>query len=1279
MNIIDEKYENIAPMLGFLKDEVILAQAWKKSHMYIRRYNWYADILDLDCSIVDLKSTIDEWSKLIVSAAPYKPEPLRVILAPKKQKWYFPKDEKDWRPQETEQEEPELRPLAHLSLRDQTIATAVMLCLADAIESAQGPSEEQDFLRAQREEIYSYGNRLYCNWTNRANKRRQAKFSWGSSKCYRQYFDDYKTFLKRPKDVCKHYASTLAPNEEIFVISLDFSKFYDNIDHNFLIEELKNLYEEYFKNYNLSKEFESDSDFWKKVKEIFSWEWSANDCNEIIKDQKTSLGLPQGLVASGFFANAYLVRFDRLVGEFLKANQKEKLKELDFEVHFEILDYCRYVDDIRLVVKASRGITLEKFKEDIHKFIDHFLSKHFKESKKIEINEKKTSIIAYGQLSTESNISAIMNTIQHRISGTPDADALHQIVGELVGLLRMSDVLIENEITEGNALELSRISLPHMDIRDDTIKRFSAARLVKTLRMKKNMTVHSEKIAVNEVEMKSVTAGQMLDHEFETVARKLIFSWAENPSLSLLLKYGFELYPDVKLLHPVLEALELKLFNYSNVKYYERKTAEYVISDLLKASSISIGYNTEIEHPESVNLKAFREELSSFAKRLMDREKELPWYVKQQAILFLITNGDYGFKIEENEDELRQYRLLHDAILYRLKENRDFKNTLAVSIVAQQLNPNKHKYATWFTDWTNNFDDDSKKQVLEIMLMNRPDLFKEIIQSPRMKNSNWDHLISSHISTSVLEMKDSEFDKLNGEFIPLLRIIQNKNNPFKQENALLLLAKAILEDEYSFNNLNEGMGIAAIHVKCRDWSKVQNPNYNTLEIEWKYQKDGVDNLFKPPNWVETKFKWVYTFGAILRACLIGAYDFTSHIFLYKEDAGIYKGIKSTSYTRKFSIINRGEALEEEPIPITPWLSEFLYKLLQWPGIIHWKSAIHDWEEVTGLSDILFIIKQRINHQRNIYGKLSNTPIYTLPVSRHWKDKSRKLRFAVVQTLIPKVNHFNEKDPTNWNAIYRSQHRDHLASICKLVNKKIKSTVNANRTIYDKENENSFEGVDVIIFPELSVHSDDVRMLQRLSDVTKAHIFAGLTFVQPSYTPKPINQALWLIRNERGSSREFIQLYQGKQHMTQIEKQMKIQSYRPYQIIIELEGNGEEPIRLAGSICYDATDIAIAADLRDLSDIFIISAMNKDIRTFDNMVAYLHYHMYQPVILANTGEFGGSTVQAPFSNNHRTIAHVHGNHQIAISIFDIDPTKFKQKSKPESSRKIKTPPAGFNGR
>lgn len=146
-------------------------------------------------------------------------------------------------------------------------------------------------------------------------------------------------------------------------------------------------------------------------------------------------------------------------------------------------------------------------------------------------------------------------------------------------------------------------------------------------------------------------------------------------------------------------------------------------------------------------------------------------------------------------------------------------------------------------------------------------------------------------------------------------------------------------------------------------------------------------------------------------------------------------------------------------------------------------------------------------------------------------------------------------------------------------------------------------------------------------------------------------------------------------MTQNEEKLGITSFRPCQHLIVLEGHPEGPFRLTGAICYDATDIKLAADLRGNTDLFVIAAHNKDVTTFDNMAAALKYHMYQHVVISNIGEFGGSTIQAPYKEPYdKLIAHSHGVNQISISTSDIDLAAFKRNAR--TYKKTKAKPAGL---
>src|SRR5690606_18558297 len=99
----------------------------------------------------------------------------------------------------------------------------------------------------------------------------------------------------------------------------DIKSFFDNIDRKALIDRLRGLHEEFVHTFGLPAQFQADEEFWYSTERIFDWEWRAEDHNHAptVMGNGNTLpeGLPQGLIASGFFANAYMVGFDRLLGK----------------------------------------------------------------------------------------------------------------------------------------------------------------------------------------------------------------------------------------------------------------------------------------------------------------------------------------------------------------------------------------------------------------------------------------------------------------------------------------------------------------------------------------------------------------------------------------------------------------------------------------------------------------------------------------------------------------------------------------------------------------------------------------------------------------------------------------------------------------------------------------------------------------------------------------------------------------------------------------------------
>ncbi|MEF8724383.1 MAG: RNA-directed DNA polymerase [Candidatus Accumulibacter delftensis] len=553
MSIVQAKYEQLAPHGAFLKDVVVLAQAWKKTHAAIRRHNWYADVLELDCSTIDLERQLAQWA-LAVASPTFAPTPMMLVPAPKNARWEFPtppprssapldleallnselssqgdadadtdQEFEAWMVAEDVRGErvQKIRPLAHLSIRDQTFATAVILCLSDAIETAQGDPSERDGLKAQKQGIFSYGNRLHCRWDQTTRPRPRAFFSWGNSRIYSEYFQDYRIFLARPRSVCSELSGRLKDAHELFIISLDIKSFFDCIDRKALIGQLMVLHNEFVEGFGLREDLRADDDFWSATERIFNWTWRSDDqrlASDVMGSENLlPTGLPQGLVASGFLANAYMVGFDRLLAA--------TIDEEDAQGRVVIRDYCRYVDDIRLVVEAPRREDATNVAMEVQSRVSQLLQKYCEgigATTTFSLNEDKTTAKPYSSISKENNVSALMELYQEAISGTFDLDSLIQATGGLDGLLWLSEQLEDPHARKPSSLLLANIAVANTDVRDDTVKRFAATRIASTLRMRLAMTdtegTPSTDRAINE----SVTDGAALNHEFEATARKLI-------------------------------------------------------------------------------------------------------------------------------------------------------------------------------------------------------------------------------------------------------------------------------------------------------------------------------------------------------------------------------------------------------------------------------------------------------------------------------------------------------------------------------------------------------------------------------------------------------------------------------------------------------------------------------------------------------------------------------------------------------------------------------------
>lgn len=1236
MSLVDSRYDKLCPQGEILQDEVVLAQAWKKTHTYIRRYNWYADVLELDASAICLSSNLTAWSNEIASGK-YETSPAWLVPAPKNGLWCFrSEDDGGWQPRVAPGDDPPvLRPLAHIGIRDQTVATAVMLCLADCLETAQGdtalPAE-----RAVKNRVFSYGNRLFCNWSKNHTL---ASFPWGNSNTYSRYFQDYQKYVERP--LASARAAEVDENESIFIATLDLSAFFDNIDIKLLIQKMREEYQYFYAEADDDVK-PADEYFWTTAEKALSFKWREEDqkLSSLFRENKLPSGLPQGLVSSGFFANAYLLSFDRAVGSFIDRRPHKK----SFRVH----DYCRYVDDLKLVVSVDKEEdtphNLEELGQEISEWVQSLLRKHTKPDDKpsgyLRLNPKKTQLETVLEIGTESGTGARMKTLQQQLSGPFDLDSLRSAEAGLNGLLALAELGLQEEATvaKGN-LRLATVAMLKREVRDDTLTRFSAYRLLQSLRQRRSMTDLTE---ITEGE----SAGNALIHDYQAAARRLTSAWAMNPSLVQVLRYALDLWPSTELLEPIEEALLSKVNRVESAPDWGRRVAFYVLADIFKAGATETGKEAEKDSSFQVaNVAKYREELAKLATQVL-KKPGVPWYVLQQASLLLASLQKHA-ALPTTGDELTYYRALQSFIKGRLSsEPITFAEHVVISLVGYQLSGDKAKYMNWFIRLGEKRPRTISK-AWPIVAETAPELARYLLTSSRPAMAD---IIAraprylTHFETSRWSEGDSPLPR--GKWLPLLNVITHPSDLFSQENALLKLAQALSKSSEIRGFEPELLTPLNVQVKSQNWNQLNNPSIAHLEARAVETLKTTNGTYDTPAWCNDDDAWMYAFGRLLRAAATGEPDFTARHWLSSEDAGRYSGLKSTWHKRRLGMLHTAEGLRGTTAAITPWFSDLLLHLLRWPGVTE-RQGIRA-ASIQTREDFDDVIEERLEFQKSLYGASSRLPIYRYPVE--WPlDRIRGLRVAMVQGLMPLHADFDNGLEGLNDPGFREKHRNHTAALLHLTNKHLA----ARDYVLGTSDKPHF---DLVVFPELCIHVDDQDLMRAFSDATGAILFYGLLGATEPTSGGPINAARWLVPQRRAGRRSWVQVDQGKKNLVPDEQTLGIKPWRPYQVVIELvdpTSSNIKPYRLTGSICYDATDISLAADLRDESHMYVVAAMNKDVKTFDGMAAALRYHMYQHVLIANIGEFGGSTAQAPYDKEHRRlISHSHGGNQLAVSVFDI---------------------------
>lgn len=1218
----------LEPRIELIKEEYVLVQAWKKTASYIRYHNWYADTLTLNRIAVNLPQFLAELAEQLKTPDQWVNDPLRIVPAPKSQQWRVTKDptgNKRWEPESGAKTAVNLRPLAHVSIRDQVAATAVMLCLADRVETRQGSSRAPVKDAEARKRVISYGNRLFCDEYGSELRHR-----WGSVKLYRSYYQDYRSFIERPEAVAN--SLTTRDDERIVIVHSDLLQFYDRVHPALLAQKLRALAHP-----------GDDESFFAFATRLLNWEWDRKDAREVAGYAQqaalsdfSKVALPQGLVSAGFFANVSLLDFDQSMREAL-------FEEIEQGVRVE--DVCRYVDDLRIVLKVTGKRSLHEIEQIITGWIQKHLDQHAAGLKPKQ--DKTKAAYIDGDERPLVRQSRKMARIQSAISGGFDAIGGEDILNAVQGLVRSQQRYSELR-TEDESWPFS----PIPDVRDATVARFAAGRFRSTYRSLRPLlaveadaqTLVEEEAGEGSQRRSDAARTQAdLDDEARAFALGLIENWIKDPSNVRLLRIGLDLWPAEDVLRGVLDLLR-PFTESGGRRKAPRRVAWYCLSEILRAGATETGFVEEGESlPARVNIDAYRSTLREEAVRLASLPPvRLPWYLRQQALLFLAASDPTKAPITRTgrSSETRHYRELIRflrgegdgvtsadfatlAVLARraFREREAGSQLVGAGITARRLEQIAERDPSF---------------ALEI-LATKPELYDEI--SPRLRDD------------LCLQPRQESDD---WKSLAAVVLQSDSNGPLRNELAALSFASKFLE---AWPAVRENEAITPVDVFLKLGS--DNRSIEKLKVV-QSRVTPAGSMYRSPDWCDPGERWRFQLGYLLRFILTARQDFTKIVRPpnWKEGTETYRIPESHWYQRLYGLFNGHPAFGDDWLPISDWLEMFLSTLLYWPGCR--PSETFQWVR-NGIVDTRHNIGIRIQALYNKQGASSG--MLMLPITARWPirpDASRPLRACVIQTVIPTPADLPPDDLTCSNPTIRKRHRNHLSAALAAI----------ERMLDLRETHKGREGrLDWLILPELSVHPRDVKT--HLVPFARAHktiILAGLTY-EALFVGKPlVNSALWVIPVwSRDHGLQILTRRQGKQHLAPAEEALHkdalkagalgVQGFRPCQWLVGYEWSireQDQPLWLTSSICYDATDLSLVADLRHQSDVFAIPALNQDVSTFDQMALALHYHMFQMVIVANNGLYGGSNAYTPYRDSHaRQVFHIHGQPQASVAFLEID--------------------------
>jgi len=271
------------------------------------------------------------------------------------------------------------------------------------------------------------------------------------------------------------------------------------------------------------------------------------------------------------------------------------------------------------------------------------------------------------------------------------------------------------------------------DVREETVSRFAANRFraaYRTLRPMSEPETGKEPEPPQDLqEGEAAWSGRSpqptaidqatLDAKAEHFSGVLIERWVRDPSNMRILRVAFDINPNVANLKLIL----LLMKEYLTSRKRERRTIVlYCAAELLKAGATETGLVDDADKlPRRADLAGYQKMLAELAENIIENRSKYPWYVLQQAQLFLACLVKYEspkLKTAVPETE-RQYVLLRQVCNGSYKEVPDADVSAFAFLHAQLRSPGKAAIA-FLQRWRSSAGTTQQRWLMEILEEQQP-------------------------------------------------------------------------------------------------------------------------------------------------------------------------------------------------------------------------------------------------------------------------------------------------------------------------------------------------------------------------------------------------------------------------------------------------------------------------------------------------------------------------------------------------------------------------------